>query len=165
MRILDEIGTIVGEEWLYRGYEDAERLLHKMGVIATIAAYEWLYQGRKLYERQSGGGMIDRLNNPKTEHTRKPRSTKESSDSIDRESEDRQGNLDVLLQAIHGFSKSLLSEYQELSRKGVFQRQAANQSHQERIEVLREVTEILQEVTRGAKQLPRSQMASRSGAV
>jgi hypothetical protein len=40
---LDEIGTIVGEERLYLGYEDAERFLHKIGVIATIAAYEWLY--------------------------------------------------------------------------------------------------------------------------
>jgi hypothetical protein len=85
LQILDEIGTIVGEERLYLGYEDAERFLQKMRVIATTAENEWLYQGRKLYEPQSGDGMIDRLNNPETEHTRKPRSTKESSDSIYRE--------------------------------------------------------------------------------
>lgn len=165
LQILEEIAGIVEEEWWYLGFGDKERFLNTMVVFVTVAGLEWLYQGRKLYKLQSDIVMIDGLNNSEREHT-KPPSTKEPSDSIDGESENsRLGRFDVFLQAIHGLTDKLLSEYQNLSREGVFQRQPADKNHQKRREVLQEVYNILQEIARGAKQLPRSQVASKSGAV
>jgi hypothetical protein len=109
-----------------------------MGVTATIISYEWQYQGRKLELQLFGDGS----NNSETEDTQKPRSTVESSDSIDRKNEHSQGYFDVLLQAIYGLSIKLLSEYQHLSKEGVFPGQPGYRIHLKRMEFFRKSMKI-----------------------